>query len=104
MNRDSEAFPSTSSLLLEDSVRPPVIICQQLRKRFDQKEVLRGVDLTIPTGAIVGLVGTNGSGKSTLIKCLLGLLRPTSGQATVFGEDPWDLSAQSKARLGYSIS
>ena len=72
-----------------------------LCKRFDYKEVLQGVDLAVPQGAVVGLVGTNGSGKSTLIKCLLGLLRITRGSARVLGEDPWNLSAAAKERLGY---
>lgn len=83
------------------AIADPIISCNSLRKNFGKKEVLSGVDLQIPQGAIVGLVGTNGSGKSTLIKCLLGLLKPTSGEMRVFGEDPWFLSTPSKARLGY---
>ena len=79
----------------------PVIAVQQLTKRFGSKAVLRGVDLNIPAGAVVGLVGTNGSGKSTLIKCLLGLLRPTAGTISLLGEEPWNLSASAKSRLGY---
>jgi ABC-2 type transport system ATP-binding protein len=79
----------------------PIIVAKQLVKQFGDKTVLKRVDLTIPQGATVGLLGTNGSGKSTLIKCLLGLLRISSGSATIFGDDAWDLSAGSKARLGY---
>lgn len=79
----------------------PVIRTQGLRKTFGTKEVLRGVDFELPHGSIVGLIGTNGAGKSTLLKCLLGLLKLSSGSATVFGEDPWDLSAETKARIGY---
>ena len=79
----------------------PVIAIRQLTKSFGSKAVLKGVDLAIPPGSVVGLVGTNGSGKSTLIKCLLGLLRKSSGTMQVFGEDPWDLSASAKSRLGY---
>lgn len=80
---------------------PDIIRCEKLRKSFGKTEVLQGVDLVVPEGAVVGLLGTNGAGKSTLIKCLLGLLRISSGTATVFGEDPWDLSAATKVRLGY---
>ncbi len=79
----------------------PVITIQQLKKSFGSKAVLQGVDLNIPAGAVVGLVGTNGSGKSTLIKCLLGLLRPTAGTISLLGEEPWNLSASAKSRLGY---
>lgn len=78
-----------------------VIQSTALRKSFGKTDVLKGVDLSIPRGSIVGLLGTNGSGKSTFIKCLLGLLRISSGSARIFGEDPWDLSPEAKARLGY---
>ncbi len=78
-----------------------VMKLSHLRKKFDEKEVLRGVDLDIPPGTVLGLLGQNGSGKTTLLKCSLGLLRPTAGTASVFGEDAWNLSAEAKARLGY---
>lgn len=80
---------------------PPVLQINQLRKRFDAKEVLCGVDLRVEPGTVLGLLGQNGSGKSTLIKCALGLFRASAGNVTVFGEDSWDLSADAKARLGY---
>lgn len=82
----------------------PVIEVRELHKSFgrvNSKPVLNGVNLTVPAGVVLGLVGTNGAGKSTLIKCLLGLLRSTSGEMRVFGEDPWNLSAATKSRLGY---
>ncbi|MDB5338959.1 MAG: ytrB 1, partial [Planctomycetaceae bacterium] len=78
-----------------------IIQISHLHKSFGSNRVLRNVSLEIPQGAIVGLLGTNGSGKSTLIKCLLGLLKITQGEAKIYGEDVWDLSASSKARLGY---
>ncbi len=79
----------------------PIIEIKNLSKRFDDNDVLGGVDLTIEQGQVVGLLGTNGSGKTTLIKCLLGLLKPTVGSCSIFGEDVWNLSADAKARLGY---
>jgi ABC-2 type transport system ATP-binding protein len=78
-----------------------VIEAHGVTKAFGRNDVLRGVDLTVPHGAVVGLVGTNGSGKSTLIKCLLGLLRPSGGTIRLLGEEPWTLSAEAKAQLGY---
>lgn len=78
-----------------------VIQATGLKKSFDDKQVLNGVDLQIPRGSIVGLIGTNGAGKSTLLKCLLGLLKITDGWASVYGENPWDLSEATKAKLGY---
>jgi ABC-2 type transport system ATP-binding protein len=78
-----------------------VLRTDQLQKSFSGKEVLRGLNIEIAPGTVLGLLGANGSGKTTLIKCALGLLRPTSGSASIFGEDSWNLSAAAKARLGY---
>jgi ABC-2 type transport system ATP-binding protein len=82
----------------------PVIDVRGLEKsygRFRQKMVLKGVDLAVSPGTVMGLVGTNGEGKSTLIKCLLGLLKSTGGEMRIFGENPWNLSPTTKARIGY---
>jgi ABC-2 type transport system ATP-binding protein len=72
-----------------------------IHKRFGNKLVLKGIDLSIPHGTILGLVGKNGAGKSTLIKCLLGLLKPDAGNSTILGESSWNLSADTKQRIGY---
>jgi len=78
-----------------------VIDIAGLKKSFGKNAVLEGVDLRIPLGAIVGLMGMNGSGKSTLIKCLLGLLDANGGQSHVLGSASADLSPEVKGRLGY---
>jgi len=49
----------------------------------------------------MGLIGKNGAGKTTMIKCLLGLLRPDEGKASVFTDDSWNLSIDTKQRIGY---
>ena len=79
----------------------PVISAQQVFRCFGNKEVLRGVDLSIPHGSVVGLLGKNAAGKSTLIKCLLGLIKVDAGEIRVFSDDAWRLTAETKARLGY---
>lgn len=83
----------------------PVVQVNNLHKSFGDaysgKQVLRGVDLAVEPGAVLGILGQNGSGKSTLLKCSLGLLRATGGSVTIMGDDSWDLSAETKARLGY---
>ena len=79
----------------------PAISITNLTKTFGSKPALQKVNLEIPAGATVGLLGANGAGKTTLIKCALGLLRPTSGQCALLGESAWSLSAGAKARLGY---
>ncbi|MBL8917144.1 MAG: ABC transporter ATP-binding protein [Archangium sp.] len=63
------------------------------------QQALRGLTLSVPTGAAFGLIGPNGAGKTTFIKVLLGVVRPTSGEVTVLGGDPQDLSV--RARIGY---
>ncbi|MBY0589551.1 ABC transporter ATP-binding protein [bacterium] len=78
-----------------------MIQTNQLTKGYGQTAVLNGVDLIVPKGAVVGLMGKNGSGKTTLIKCLLGLLRIEHGTASILGCDPWNLSAAAKERIGY---
>jgi ABC-2 type transport system ATP-binding protein len=78
-----------------------VIEMRDATNLFRKHDVLKGVDLRIEAGSVVGLLGANGAGKSTLIKCLLGLQRVDSGECQLFGEDSWDLPASVKARLGY---
>jgi ABC-2 type transport system ATP-binding protein len=70
-------------------------------KSFGDKLVLKEVDLTLPAGSVLGLVGKNGAGKSTLLKCALGLQRPQRGDVRILGEAAWELSAAGKERLGY---
>ena len=61
-----------------------VIRTEMLTRRFGDVVAVRDLDLEIAGGGVVGLVGPNGSGKSTLLRLLLGLIKPTSGTATVF--------------------
>jgi ABC-2 type transport system ATP-binding protein len=63
----------------------PIIATTNLRKRYDGVDALAGLDLTVPQGSICGLLGRNGAGKTTTLKVLLGMVRPTSGSARVFG-------------------
>ena len=72
-----------------------------VRKRYSSTLALDGVDWTVPGGSVVGLLGQNAAGKTTLVKAALGLIRPTFGEATIFGEPSWNLSPQTKAILGY---
>lgn len=76
-----------------------MLLAQGLRKRYGGRFAVRGFDLHIPPGRIVGLVGNNGAGKTTTIKMLTGLLEPTEGTVRVGGEDP--LRAAVRQRLGY---
>ena len=75
-----------------------ILECKALRKRYGTKEALRGVDLTLEPGRIIGLLGPNGSGKTTLIKLACGLLTPTAGEILIDGGKP---SKETKAVVSY---
>jgi ABC-2 type transport system ATP-binding protein len=70
-----------------------------LTKRFGPILAVDGLDLELPAGRIYGLLGPNGSGKTTLIRCLVGLAKPTSGEARVLGVRMPD--RENLARIGY---
>jgi ABC-2 type transport system ATP-binding protein len=72
-----------------------------LTKRYGHSTALDGLDLTIEPGEAFGYLGPNGAGKSTTIGLLLGLLRPTSGTARVFGLDVWRDAPAAHRRLAY---
>lgn len=64
-----------------------MISVHQLKKNFGRLEVLRGITTVFDAGKTYALIGPNGSGKTTLIKCMLGMVLPTSGKILVDGED-----------------
>ena len=79
---------------------PPVISAEDLGKRYRQKWALKGCDLVIPGGHVVGLVGPNGAGKTTLLHLAVGLLSPTAGSIEVLGRRPAIDPAQ-LAKVGF---
>ena len=64
-----------------------MISISSLHKAFGANRVLQGVDLVLPKGESMVIIGGSGTGKSILLKCILGLVQPDSGQITVAGED-----------------
>jgi ABC-2 type transport system ATP-binding protein len=82
---------------------PFVIETADLRKSYDGVEALRGLSLQVPAGAIYGFLGRNGAGKTTTLKVLLGMARPTSGHARVFGlaADAQPSSVDIRRRTGF---
>ena len=72
-----------------------------LTKHYGRTAALRSLDLDVRRGEVFGLLGPNGSGKTTTIRLLLGLLRPTSGRATVAGFDPWRESLAVRTVVSY---
>ena len=72
--------------------------CKNLSKSFDNKKILKDINLIIPRGKIVGLLGKNGQGKTTLIKLINDLLTPTSGEILIEGKHP---GVESKKIISY---
>lgn len=77
-----------------------MITVNKVKKTFGKQTVLRGIDVTIPEGKVVGLLGPNGSGKTTLMKSMVGLVIPDSGEIVVDGQRVkrhWDY----REKIGY---
>jgi ABC-2 type transport system ATP-binding protein len=74
---------------------------RSLTKQFDRFTAVDAVSFDVPAGQIFGLLGPNGAGKTTTIRMLLGLLRPTSGAATVLGLDIVRQAGELRRRIGY---
>ena len=77
----------------------PALAVRGIRKRYGSVEALKGVDLEVGEGELVGLLGPNGAGKSTLVKIAVGLVRPTAGGAEIAGARAGSRTA--RAALGY---
>jgi beta-exotoxin I transport system ATP-binding protein len=74
---------------------------EALTKRYGSLEAVRGIDLDVRHGEVFGFVGPNGAGKSTTIRCLLDLIRPTSGRIEVLGLDPRAQGVEMRSRIAY---
>ena len=76
----------------------PILQATNLSKRYGKTNGLSPIDLELPGGKIIGLLGPNGSGKTTLIKLIAGLLTPTTGTITVCGKE---IGPETKAMVSY---
>ena len=78
----------------------PAVVARGLTKRFGDTEALRGVDLEVGRGTVLGLLGPNGAGKTTTVRILTTLLRPDGGTATIDGIDVATDPRRVRARIG----
>jgi ABC-2 type transport system ATP-binding protein len=79
----------------------PAIDVRGLVRSFKRTDAVNGLNLRVEPGRCYGFFGRNGAGKTTTIKCLLNLIRPTSGEIRVFGLDPARAEVEVKSRLAY---
>jgi ABC-2 type transport system ATP-binding protein len=83
-----------------DSIAP-ALQADRLGRRYGRVWALRECTLEVPAGAIAGLVGPNGAGKTTLLQMIIGLLKPTEGQVSVFGQTSHSDAAATLARVSF---
>ncbi len=79
----------------------PALRTEHLGRRYGKVWGLRGCSLAVPAGSVAALVGPNGAGKTTLLEMIIGLLEPTEGEVSVFGEASRAGTAETLARVGY---
>jgi ABC-2 type transport system ATP-binding protein len=72
-----------------------------LVKRYDEVTAVAGLTFSVAPGEVVGLVGPNGAGKTTTLRCMVGIIRPTSGQIRIAGHDLQEAPLQAKAALAF---
>ena len=78
-----------------------VIEIRDLQKYYGKVHALRGVNLEVKGGELIGFLGPNGSGKTTTIRCMLDMIRPQEGTIRIFGIDPQVNPMEVHARVGY---
>ena len=79
----------------------PILNMNQVTKTFGTLKALDAVNLSVDPGEVYGFIGPNGAGKTTAIRVLLGILKATSGQATLFGRDAWQDAVELHRRVAY---
>jgi ABC-2 type transport system ATP-binding protein len=84
---------------LERATGPLGFIKSFFKRRAREHVALRGIDLRVHAGEMVGLIGENGAGKTTLVKCLTGIVPVSEGSATLFGKDCYALGTREKRRI-----
>jgi branched-chain amino acid transport system ATP-binding protein len=107
------ASPSTRMRLMPDpkasASTAPVLECRGIERSFGGVKALKGVDLSIAPGRIVGLVGPNGSGKTTMVNVVTGFYPPQTGSVRLFGEDitglrPYKVAQRAVARTFQNLA
>ena len=80
-----------------------VVQAQDLTKMFGEEAAVDSLTMHVPRGTIFGFIGPSGCGKTTTVRLLTGVHKPTSGQVTVLGKNPYDFSKSDREKIGYLI-
>jgi ABC-2 type transport system ATP-binding protein len=80
-----------------------VVTVRGLRKAYGDRVVVDGLDLDVPAGEIVGLIGANGAGKTTTVECIQGLRKPDAGTLRVLGYDPVTQAGELRPLIGSQL-
>jgi len=86
-----------------DMSKTDAVTVRGLRKAYGNTVVVDGLDLDVPAGEIVGLIGANGAGKTTTVECVQGLRKPDAGMLRVLGLDPVTQAAQLRPLIGSQL-
>lgn len=82
-------------------IKEKIIQIKELKKFYGDKDVLKGINLEINKGEIIGYIGPNGAGKSTTVKIILGLVEDYSGEVVLFGQNIKESNGEYKKKIGY---
>ncbi|TMD36691.1 MAG: ATP-binding cassette domain-containing protein, partial [Chloroflexi bacterium] len=83
------------------TVQEPVIVIDNLHKSYGKVQAVKGISMRVEQGEIFGFLGPNGAGKTTTIRCMLDVIRPTSGTLHVLGLDAQRDKMALHQRIGY---
>lgn len=100
-NQNVIIFSPSISETTQSLMTNPAITIKNLRKSYGSKQVLRGIDLEVYPGQVLGYIGPNGAGKSTTVKILCGLISDYEGVVTVYGVNVKENPVEAKKHIGY---
>jgi len=87
----------------ETKLSGDVVQAHELTKMFGEEVAVNSLSMNVPRGTVFGFIGPSGCGKTTTVRLLTGVHKPTSGEVTVLGKDPYEFSKSDREKIGYLI-